>query len=95
MQAGTPSEGIPSVNIFLPAAISGESPGGAGNRGLGSKVGGDGGIAQSCGHAPHIGLRVRIGARLVAKGLELGDDIILLLAARRGKVEEVLRPPGP
>jgi CBS domain-containing protein len=66
------------------------SAGFAGNRGLGSIVGGDAidrGIAQSCGHAPHIGLRVWVGARLVAKGHELRDDIILLLAgeAREGR----------
>src|SRR6516162_8698311 len=62
----------------------------AGNRGLGSIVGGDGidlGIAQSRGHAPHIGLRMGVSARLVAKGLELRDDVILLLAgeAREGR----------
>src|SRR6516162_2816311 len=66
------------------------SAGLARNRALGGVIGRDafdGGIAQLCGHAPHISLRMWVGAGLVAKGLQLGNDIILLLAseARKGR----------
>ena len=42
-------------------------------------------IAEARGHAPHIGLGVRIGAGLVAKRLELRHQVILLLAGQPRK----------
>src|ERR1700731_1725728 len=49
----------------------------------------DGRIGQACRHAPHVSVRVRVGAGLVAEGLELGDEVFVLLSGetRKGRGE--------